>query len=69
MINLLLKVDDNMETNEYRITIASIFIFFLIIAALTLFPLLDALIATLVLVYLMRPINNILIKYGLLKLI
>ena len=63
MINLLLKGDDNMETNEYRITIASIFIFFLIIAALTLFPLLDALIATLVLVYLMRPINNILIKY------
>ena len=63
MPNLLLKRDDDMEINEYRITIASIFIFFLVIAALTLFPLIDALIATFVLVYLMRPINNILVKY------
>ncbi|MCC7572927.1 MAG: AI-2E family transporter [Candidatus Methanofastidiosum sp.] len=52
-----------MEEIEYRIAIASIFIFFLIIAALTLFPLVDALIVTLVLVYLMRPINSLLVKY------
>ena len=52
-----------MEELEYKIAIASIFIFFLIIAALTLFPLIDALIVTFVLVYLMRPINSILIKF------
>ena len=52
-----------MEEIEYKIGIASIFIFFLIIAALTLFPLIDALIVTFVLVYLMRPINTILIKF------
>jgi hypothetical protein len=47
-----------MEEIEYKIAIASIFTFFLIIAALTLFPLIDALIVTFVLVYLMRPINT-----------
>jgi predicted PurR-regulated permease PerM len=52
-----------MEESEYRIAIASIFIFFLIIAALTLFPLVDALIVTFVLVYLMRPINTILLRF------
>lgn len=52
-----------MEENEYRIAIASIFIFFLIIAALTLFPLVDALIVTFILVYLMRPINTVLKKF------
>ncbi|MDY1591393.1 MAG: AI-2E family transporter [Methanofastidiosum sp.] len=49
-----------MEENEYKLIIASIFVFFLIIAALTLFPLVDALIVTLILVYLMRPINTVL---------
>lgn len=52
-----------MEEIEYKIAIGSIFIFFLIIAALTLFPLIDALIVTFVLVYLMRPINSILVKF------
>ncbi|KYC46321.1 MAG: putative inner membrane protein [Candidatus Methanofastidiosum methylothiophilum] len=52
-----------MEESEYRIAIASIFIFFLIIAALTLFPLVDALIVTFVLVYLMRPINTLLLRF------
>jgi len=52
-----------MEEIEYKIAIASIFTFFLIIAALTLFPLVDALIVTFVLVYLMRSINSVLIKY------
>lgn len=52
-----------MEETEYRIAIASIFIFFLIIAALTLFPLIDALLVTFILVYLMRPINTVLKKF------
>ena len=52
-----------MEEIEYKIAIASIFAFFLIIAALALFPLVDAFIVTLVLVYLMRPINSLLVRY------
>jgi len=52
-----------MEEIEYKIAIASIFTFFLIIAALALFPLVDAFIVTLVLVYLMRPINSLLVRY------
>ena len=52
-----------MEEIEYKIAIGSIFIFFLIIAGLTLFPLVDALIVTLVLVYLMKPINSILLNF------
>jgi len=52
-----------MEEIEYKLIIASIFVFFLIIAALTLFPLIDALIVTLILVYLMRPINTVLKKF------
>ena len=52
-----------MEEIEYKIAIASIFTFFLIIAALTLFPLIDALIVTFVLVYFMRPINSVLVNF------
>jgi len=52
-----------MEEIEYKLIIASIFVFFLIIAALTLFPLIDALLVTLILVYLMRPINTVLKKF------
>ena len=52
-----------MEEIEYKYAIATIFAFFLIISALTLFPLVDALIVTLILVYLMRPINAVLKQY------
>ncbi len=52
-----------MEEIEYRIAIGTIFTLFLIISVLTLFPLIDALLLTLILVYLMRPINTVLKQY------
>lgn len=52
-----------MNETEYRATITTIFLIFVILATLTLLPLIDAIIVSFFLVYLMRPVNSILLNY------